>query len=107
MSLVLLFSPPPAPPGPPIPPAAVGQHQVRPFNSPVQGAPANPDIVRGNDTILQQALNRHDADPTIHVQSSELADRPAAGVPGRLWVTHSAGVYAFWFDDGTTWQPIT
>jgi hypothetical protein len=87
--------------------SAIGQHQVRPFNGPVQGAPVNPDVVRGNDTILQRALNAHDADGTIHVQSSTLANRPAAGVAGRLWVTENAGVYQFWFDDGTAWQPIT
>lgn len=88
-------------------PGTVGRHTIEPFHSPVQGVPVNPDIVRGNDTITQRAFNSHDEDPTIHIQSSAMARRPAAGVAGRIWVTESAGVYELWFDDGSTWQPIT
>jgi hypothetical protein len=66
----------------------------------------NANIVRGNDNQIQQAFNSHDLDATVHVQSSALADRPAAGVVGRTWVTNDSGTYEHWYDDGTSWQRI-
>jgi hypothetical protein len=84
-----------------------GRHQLRPLTGPPGGRPIDADVVRGNDNLLRQKLNAHDADATIHVQSSALADRPAPGVPGRLWVTPNAGTYRLWFDDGVAWNHVT
>lgn len=84
----------------------VGNHTISPFPGPVAGPPVNANIVRGNDNQIQQAFNSHDLDPTVHVQSSALADRPAAGVVGRTWVTNDSGTYEHWYDDGTSWQRI-
>jgi len=76
------------------------------FPSPVRGPAVDANVVRGNDNQLQTKLNAHDLDATIHVQSSALADRPAAGVAGRTWVTNDSGTYEHWFDDGVAWQRI-
>lgn len=85
----------------------VGRNALRVFTGPVNGrAAVDANIVRANDNILAASLSAHDSDPTIHVQSSDLADRPAAGVPGRLWITNDAGVYELWFDDGVSWNPV-
>jgi len=86
----------------------VGQYAPKVFTSPVNsGGALDANIVRGNDNVIRAAFAAHDADPTIHVQSSTLAARPAAGVPGRLWVTEDAGAYEFWYDDGTSWQGLS
>lgn len=85
----------------------VGTHQVRPFTSPVNTAAAmDANMVRGNDNVLRNAYVAHDADPTIHLQSSNSNDRPAAGVVGRFWVTIDNGSYRFWYDDGMRWHEI-
>lgn len=86
----------------------VGQYAPKVFTSPVNsGGALDANIVRGNDNVIRAAFAAHDADPTIHVQSSTLAARPAAGVPGRLWITEDAGAYEFWYDDGTAWQGLS
>ena len=88
--------------------AVVGQHTPRPLTGPVNAAQSvDANIVRSNDNILRNALAAHDGDVTIHVQSSDLTARPAAGVVGRLWVTNNAGTYEFWYDDGATWNKVT
>jgi hypothetical protein len=85
----------------------VGQNAVSIFTSPINGtAPIDADQVRGNDNIIRFAYNLHDADPGIHLQSSTLAQRPAAGTNGRKWVTADAGSYKLWFDDGTRWHEV-
>ena len=84
----------------------VGNHTLNPFPSPVRGPAVDANVVRGNDNQLQTKLNAHDLDATIHVQSSTLAGRPAAGVAGRTWVTNDSGTYEHWFDDGVAWQRI-
>jgi hypothetical protein len=82
----------------------VGLHQTRTFSSPVlSGAGVNANDVRGNDNVLKTALNAHDADATIHVQTSPLASRPAAGVVGRLWATTDTGSVTWWYDTGAAW----
>lgn len=83
----------------------VGQHQTSLFPSPVRSAvPVDANRVRGNDNVLATALNAHDADDTIHVQSSDLIDRPAAGTVGRLWATpYGTGEFQLWYDDGAQW----
>lgn len=84
----------------------VGQHPVAPFGSPVRSTqPVDANRVRGNDNIIRLALTAHDADETIHVQSSTLGSRPAFGVEGRLWVTpYNATEFEAWYDDGTQWR---
>lgn len=85
----------------------VGTHGVRPFVSPFAGPqPAQANDVRGNDNQLRVAHNAHDTDETIHVQSSNVNDRPAAGVAGRIWVTALPGHYRLWYDDGGRWHEI-
>lgn len=85
----------------------VGQHQVSTFASPVNPDPLNADVVRGNDNTLRAEYVTHDADPGIHVQSSAIGSRPAAGSAGRKWLTTDTvgGVkYAtLWYDDGASW----
>jgi len=86
----------------------VGQHSVAAFTSPVNGTtPIDANSVRGNDNTVRSAYVDHDADPGIHVQSSTLASRPAAGTAGRKWITEDSGVYTLWFDDGTNWHPVS
>jgi hypothetical protein len=85
----------------------VGQNAVSIFTSPINGtAPIDADQVRGNDNTIRFAYNLHDADSGIHLQSSTLAQRPAAGTTGRKWVTADAGSYKLWFDDGTRWHEV-
>ena len=78
---------------------------VNTFTSPTSNL-IDPNVVRGNDNTLRTAFNGHDADATIHVQTSALADRPAFGVAGRLWATTDAGALAWWFDTGSAWVPF-
>jgi hypothetical protein len=86
--------------------ASVSQHQTNTFASPVRSAvPVNANVVRGNDNILRVALNAHDSDETIHVQSSTLANRPAFGVVDRLWVT-TDGTPSLWLDTGAAWVSV-
>lgn len=48
--------------------ASVGQHQVGLFPSPVRSAePVDANKVRGNDNVLAQAINAHDADAALHL----------------------------------------
>lgn len=97
--------------------ALVGQHPVRPFVGPMnrteRGVDANE--VRGNDEQLRLAHVAHDADPSIHVQSGTLANRPTTIADGSTYFctdmqdTYSrvAGVWvqsawAHWY--GTAWS---
>jgi len=89
-------------------PNTIGQHAVATFTSPVNGTtPIDANSVRGNDNTLRSSYNNHDADPGVHLQSSALASRPAAGTAGRKWMTTDASSYRVWYDDGTTWQELT
>jgi len=88
-------------------PNTVAQHAVATFTSPVNGTtPIDANSVRGNDNTLRSSYNNHDADPGVHVQSSTLASRPAAGTAGRKWITADAGSYKLWYDDGSSWNEI-
>lgn len=82
----------------------VGQHQVAAFTGPNNGQAVDATVVKGNDDTLRAALNAHDGDPLIHIQSSTLATRPAAAVAGRLWFATDVGL--LFFDDGLTWVPL-
>jgi hypothetical protein len=85
----------------------VGLTNVLPFPAPVRGAaPVDANVVRGNDNVLRGAHNAHQADETIHLQSSTYADRPLPGVAGRKWVTVDGGAYQVWYDDGTRWHDV-
>ena len=86
----------------------VGSHTIATFTSPVNGTtPIDANSVRGNDNVIQTAYNAHDSDTGIHVQSSTLASRPAAGTAGRKWMTVDGTVVRIWYDNGTTWIETT
>ena len=84
----------------------VGQHGVAAFTSPVNGDPLNATVVVANDNATRGAYVDHDSDPDIHVQSSLLASRPAAGTVGRKWLTTDSGAVKLWFDTGSAWSEI-
>ena len=64
----------------------VGTHQTLTFSSPVlSSAGVNANVVRGNDNVLKTALNAHDADDSIHVQSGTLANRPTTATDGATY----------------------
>jgi hypothetical protein len=84
----------------------VGSHSVSTFATPVNGGPLDANVVRGNDNTIRSAYVAHDADTGIHVQSSTLANRPAAGTAGRKWITADTGIFKLWYDDGTTWHEV-
>jgi hypothetical protein len=66
--------------------ASVGAYQVKPFISPFVGpAPVNANDVRGNDNILRERFNSHDADSSIHIQSGTFAARPATATNGTTY----------------------
>lgn len=84
----------------------IGQHGVAAFTSPVNGDPLNATVVVANDNSTRSAYVDHDSDPGIHVQSSLLAARPAAGTAGRKWMTTDTGAVKLWFDTGAAWEEI-
>ena len=85
--------------------ALLPAHQLSTFSSPTNGAsPIDANTVRGNDNSIGTAYNAHDADATIHVQTSTLAARPAFGTVGRVWLT-SDGLRAY-YDTGAAWTEI-
>lgn len=85
----------------------VGQHPVSTFTSPTNGDPLDATVVKGNDNTIRDAYVAHDADGGIHLQSSALASRPAAGTAGRKWMTTDTGSVKIWFDNGTSWEEIS
>jgi hypothetical protein len=84
----------------------VGQHSVAAFTSPSNGDALDATVVKGNDNTLRSAYVDHDADSGIHIQSSDLASRPAAGTAGRKWITTDVGDVRFWYDNGSTWEEV-
>ena len=86
----------------------VGSHTISTFTSPQNGtSPIDADEVRANDNTIRTSYNNHDSDTGIHVQSSTLALRPAAGTAGRKWITADKGNYILWYDDGTRWHAVS
>ena len=84
-----------------------GSHSVAAFTSPVNGtSPIDANAVKANDNTLRVAYVNHDADTGIHVQSSDLASRPIAGVAGRKWITTDSNKPQFWYDNGTAWFEV-
>jgi len=83
----------------------VGQNQITTFTSPVNGtSPIDANVVRGNDNTSKTAFNTHDADATLHLQSSLASARPPAGVPGRKWL--DSDTYRLYYDDGAVWHEL-
>lgn len=83
----------------------VGQDTISTFTSPVNGvSPIDANIVKGNDNTIKTAFNTHDADATIHFQSSTNASRPVAAVAGRKWM--DSDTYRIYYDDGAAWHEI-
>lgn len=87
-------------------PDTVGSHSVAAFTSPSNGDALDANVVKGNDNSLRTAYVAHDADPGIHVQSSLLASRPAAGTVGRKWMTTDSGSVKLWYDTGSVWEEL-
>ena len=86
----------------------VAQHSVATFTTPVNGtSPIDATTVRGNDNTLRVGYNDHDADPGVHLQSSLLASRPAAGDSGRKWLTTDVAALKVYFDTGSAWSEIS
>lgn len=84
-----------------------GSHSVAAFTAPVNGtSPIDANAVKANDNTLRVAYVNHDADPGIHVQSSDFASRPAAGVAGRKWITTDSNKPQLWYDNGVTWLEV-
>ena len=86
-------------------PTTVGSHSVAAFVNPSNGDALDADIVKGNDNTLRTSYVAHDADPGVHLQSSVLASRPAAGTAGRKWLTTDDGP-KLWYDTGSVWAEI-
>jgi len=84
----------------------VGQNTIATITSPQNGDALDATVVVGNDNTIRTAFNSHDSDSGIHLQSSTLAARPAAGTSGRKWVTADSGEYKLWYDDGISWREV-
>lgn len=83
----------------------VGQDQISTFVLPVNGAsPVDANTVRGQDNTIKTAFNTHDADATIHFQSSLNAARPAAATAGAgaKWIDNDT--YRIYYSDGSAWH---
>lgn len=87
-------------------PETIGQHGIAAFTNPSNGDPLDANIVKANDNNLRGVYVDHDSDPGIHVQSSALASRPAAGSAGRKWLTTDSGNVRLWYDTGLVWEEI-
>jgi hypothetical protein len=86
----------------------ISQHQVAPLVNPRNGQrPIDANQVRANDVAIATAFNAHDANSTVHVQSSTTGARPAPGVSGRKWFTADDTLVLGWLDTGTQWLPLT
>lgn len=85
----------------------VGQHGVAAFTNPSNGDALDATVVKANDNTLRDAYVTHDDDSGIHLQSSTLASRPAAGTAGRKWLTTDTGSIKVWYDNGSTWEEIS
>lgn len=85
-------------------PEVVNSFQVGAFSTPINGGSLDADVVRNNDLSLRSVHNGHDADPGVHLQSSALASRPAAGVAGRKWLTTDD--LRLYYDNGSAWAEV-
>lgn len=84
-----------------------GSHSVAAFTAPINGtSPIDANAVRNNDNTLRASYVAHDADTGVHVQSSDSASRPTAGVAGRKWITTDSNKPQFWYDNGSAWLEV-
>ncbi len=86
-------------------PGLVNAFQQAQYTTPVNGGALDAAVVLSNDNSTRVKHNGHDADATIHVQSSDLASRPAAGVAQRLWFTTDEK--RLYLDTGSAWVALT
>ncbi len=86
----------------------VSQHQQSLFASPVNGDAGDATVVLGNDNATVSTYDAHDADGTIHVQSSTAAmfNATPAGVLGRKWMTNDTGAVYLYYDTGSAWVEV-
>lgn len=84
----------------------VGQHGVATFTTPSNGDALDANVVKGNDNTTRDAYVAHDSDSGIHIQSSLLAARPAAGTVGRKWMTTDTGNVKLFYDNGSAWENL-
>jgi hypothetical protein len=84
----------------------VGQHGVAAFTNPSNGDALDANVVKGNDNTIRDAYVAHDSDPGIHIQSSLLAARPAAGTVGRKWMTTDTANVKLFYDNGSAWENL-
>lgn len=82
-------------------------YQVGAFTVPVNGTTNDANDVLTNDNSLRSNFNNHDADSGVHLQSSVVASRPAAGAAGRKWLATDSGALYLYFDTGSTWSPLS
>ena len=85
----------------------VGNHAVATFTAPSNGDTLDATVVKGNDNTLRSSYVDHDADTGIHLQSSTLSSRPAAGTAGRKWLTNDSGSVKLWYDTGSVWEEVS
>ena len=85
-------------------PGTVNQYQQTAFVDPQNGQSGDASVVLSNDNATRGKHNQHDADTTIHIQSSDLAGRPAAGTPQRAWWTTDE--FRLYFDFAGVWNPL-
>lgn len=84
-------------------PGTISQYQQSAFPTPVNGAVADATVVLSNDNATRAKHNSHDADATIHIQSSLAANRPSAAVAQRVWATTDTGAVYLALDTGAAW----
>lgn len=84
----------------------VGQHSVATFTTPSNGDALDANVVKGNDNTTRDAYVAHDSDSGIHIQSSLLAARPAAGTVGRKWMTTDTANVKLFYDNGSAWEDL-
>jgi hypothetical protein len=88
----------------------IGRNRVDPFPSPVNAqGKVDSNIVRANDNLVAAAIDAHDSDSLIHVQSGTLALRPAVLPNGGMYVGTDTGLIYFyvngaWITIGDTGQ---
>ncbi len=81
----------------------VSQHQLAAYSNPQAGQAGTASVVLGNDNVTVTGYNLHDADATIHLQSSTLAARPAATAvaAGGKWMT--SDTLRLFYSDASNW----
>lgn len=88
----------------------VSQHQLSAYANPQAGQAGTASVVLGNDNTTVTGYNTHDADPSIHVQSSAIASRPAAAAAGSgaKWMSFDTGpsTVRLFYSDASSWTEL-